>query len=332
MKPDYVKQVQLIDARSWGGAHLIVLASGVNVLVGASDSGKSNFIRSILSLVENGSFPSMAKRGATGVAVGFEFGDHNAVEIKKSAKKNQYSLFDSQKRVTASYDAVGLSVPAVVTQALRMGPVDLGGETVQLNIQSQRGPVLIVDDSPAKVARIIGSVSGLDVLHRAVADAARVKQDADRSAKTLRTIAKEAAAGYREAAGRLDVADADAALARGTAAEAAAGVARERARELTEVRRTASGALAGVAGARRAVDAVRGKETRLAGPAMGLAAVRVRLDGLYRARRDTAAAIAGMAATKAKLKMARAESTAAGQAVKDEWASTDACPLCGRER
>lgn len=334
---DCVGSLVIRNARSWDGLHQVKLSPGLNVVVGPSDSGKSNLIRSVLSLVENASLGSMATRNRDDCSVSLQFGTREEVSLAKGKKHNRYVYLEPGDPAVGvdhhlhEYDDVGLSVPDAIREHLRMGPVDVGGESVQLNVQSQRGPVLVVDDAPARVARIVGSVSGMDVIHRAVGAAAKAKQDSERAASQARKVAKDAAAGYRVARARLDVAGADAALVRATAADAAAGVARDRVRDLTQARRTASDALAGVRTARKVADAVRAKETRIAGVSAGLGSAGSRLDALYRTRLSVMGAIRGIGDARRELRAAQDESRDAATELDRTWKTIDACPLCGQE-
>lgn len=334
---DAIKFLHVRNAKSWNGFHDIGFSSGLNVIVGPSDSGKSNLIRSVLSLVENASIGSMVSRDQAACVVALRFVSEEEVSLAKGNKLNRYVCTESGDATVGvlerlhEYDDVGLSVPEAVREFLRMGPVDVGGESVQLNVQSQRGPVLVVDDPPARVARIVGSVSGMDVIHRAVGAASKAKQDADRAAAQARKVAKDAAAGCRIARSRLDVPAADAALSRAMSADAEAGKARDRVRGLTGVRQDVSGALSGVRIVRKVADAVRAKETRIAGISTGLGSAGSRLESLYRTRLSFMGAIRGVGDANRDLRTVQDESRDATSELDRVWKSIDACPLCGQE-
>ena len=145
----------------------VKLHPGLNVVVGDSDSGKSNIVRAIWAVLCNEPAPRFLSRGATYGHAEIDFGD-GTVRLTKGERVNKYIVSRSGFGANHAYSDVGSSVPEPVAEFLRMGPVTLGGEAVALNVARQRAPAFVLDESPSRVARVLGAVSGLGVVHRAI--------------------------------------------------------------------------------------------------------------------------------------------------------------------
>lgn len=227
-----IAAISMLNARTWHGTHRLVLHAGLNVVVGPSDSGKSNLVRNILSVAENCPADALMTREMDQANVVIEFNDAHTVGLFKSSKRNEYATNDGRAGNPQSYTSVGMAVPEPVARELALGSVEMGGEPVVLNIQTQRGPVLLIDDAPARVARIVGSVSGLDVIHKAVAASAKAKREAEQAGQVARKAARSAAEDWRAARDGLDVDKATAALRTAEEADSARLAALSRVSEL----------------------------------------------------------------------------------------------------
>lgn len=188
-----LNRVSLINCMSWR-AQTIALHPGLNVVVGPSDSGKTNVYRAVRAIVENCPAKDLLTIGQTeGQAeVQFEDPQRTTVVLKKGSGKspaNEYevSVFSPTPPgwSTQSYKQVGADCPQPVVDVLRLGPVDLSGIEADLHFSAQRGPAFGVDAKPGDLAKMIGAVSGLDVVYRGLAQAETNRRaaqlDADRS-------------------------------------------------------------------------------------------------------------------------------------------------------
>lgn len=325
-----IAAIEMINARTWYGRTRLQLSPGLNVIVGPSDSGKSNVVRNVLSVAENCSAESLLTRDQTGGHVGIEFNDATNVFLSKGAKRNEYAIGTTagasgkQER----FDSVGMSVPDAVAAFLSLGTVDMGGEPVLLNIQSQRGPVLLVDDTPARVARVVGSVSGLDVIHRAVAGSAKANRDAEQAGNVARKAAKVAAEDFRAARDRVDLPRATAALAAAEEADSARLAALSRVEDLeagaeaVRQARVAYGAVKRVQGGAEVVG------VRVRGLLGKLGTARERLAALESGRRAVEAARAVYGEAK-RQQQAAGEARAEAEGELEQFRSgLEVCPVC----
>lgn len=310
----HISSLHFHGARSWGG--VLGLVPGLNVFVGDSDSGKSNIVRNIRSVLENDSAAAFVRRGDDVGSAEIVFADGVAVRIDKGAKLNSYTLIEetgvehngSKETHTEEFKSVGAAVPQRVRDALNMGPVDIQGEPVQLSIAPQRGAAFGVDETPAAVARSVGAVSSLDRLYLAVAEAERRRRKAAQDAQGGRELVRQAKLRLREARMQGDpvtargLADrAGDALDRAGEARGRAGGLREgveTARALAVLRRSREGPArdgpAALGRAREALARARGLRARVSELLLAIQGATAALNGVTNAaaQRDAAATTA----------------------------------------
>lgn len=176
-----IHELNMDQARSWA-ADSILFSFGLNVIVGDSDSGKTNIYRNLCSLVENDSLEDLGRDGRGPEAtcqVDVLFGDNSFVRLVKGGPK-KHNDYEVRPRggPLQTWTSVGNAVPDEVAKVLRLSDLDFGGERISPNFSSQRGPAFLVDSSPAVVARVIGAVSSLDHVFRAVRAADTASRDA----------------------------------------------------------------------------------------------------------------------------------------------------------
>lgn len=183
----------------------IHLNPDVNVIIGPSDSGKSNLVRACKSVAQNDSMGAMARTGMDHekeyVWAELGFGSYRVALHKETpSKTNTYKILypKASGKQRRAFTQVGSGVPEQISELLNMGPVSLAGELVNLNIASQRGSVFGVDDSPLRLGRVIGAVSGLDVIFRAVRRADKQKREQVVRAKVLLDEFKDSRDRYRK--------------------------------------------------------------------------------------------------------------------------------------
>lgn len=144
----------------------IKLVSGVNVIAGQSNIGKSSIIRAVRWLMKNrpsGAGDQFRNRDADKkdeVSVRMELDDGSIIRFKRKGK-NGYEV-DGEQLV-----AIGTDVPTEVSNVLNLG---------DHNLQTQHklpgsNPYFLVEDSPGDVARKLNEVCGMDIIDNCLSNA-----------------------------------------------------------------------------------------------------------------------------------------------------------------
>lgn len=220
--------VTMQDARSWARDQ-VFFSRGINVIVGASDSGKSNVLRNIRTAAFNDSPASAVVRaGKSGATISLFFSGTADVKLaqgvvytKSNFGQTDYDIITSPGEPNLKYEKVGRELPDEARRAIGLGPYKFGDEEVDLHFATQRGPAFLVDWSPSKIARLVGGVSGLDVLFRAQASAEKERRAASVEVKVAAGVLRSARASLKEFAEKVDVKAARAKLAAASRAVAA---------------------------------------------------------------------------------------------------------------
>ena len=331
-----ITRIRFRNARSWRSLR-IDPHPGLNVITGESDCGKSNIVRNLRSLLENDSREAIQFSPPDGqpssIAVGFGHALRHVfsgyVMLIKGDKQNEYIVSTFGPAGREDYKAVGSSVPDGVREALNMGEVDLGGDTVMLSVAQQRGASFAVDESPAAVARAVGAVSGLDVLYLAVAEGEKRRRDAERRAKDARASLHEAKLRARVVLRASDPARAGLHLSRARAIEGRVRDWLSRASTISSLAFEARSTLSGLAHHQNRAKAVQSSLRTLSTRAAQAASDRDAVLTLSRARDAAQAAQADLKARIEALSTSRAELARVEAEVKSALAAAGACPLCG---
>jgi len=147
-----IKSVKIQNVQSHELTEL-EFSSGVNVIKGTSDSGKSAFIRSLKFVLQNRpggnwAHPHFADdKALTSVALEF---DNGAIKRQKNKKENCYIVNNKEK-----FEALRSDIPDKVQLLTNM---------TDINFQSQFDKYFLLQDSPGEVGRKLNTVVGLDVI------------------------------------------------------------------------------------------------------------------------------------------------------------------------
>lgn len=153
------------------------------VIVGASSSGKSAFLRALRTLMSNSNGSSFVTHGAKKSDIEIEL-DGNEISLQRGPGLSTFGVN------AESYPKSGTSVPAEVTAALKGLPVEIEGENLNFSFQFDK-PFLL--DAPAsKVAKVLGDLTNVTVLHDAVREANRRRLDALNKLKVRRSDLEQA--------------------------------------------------------------------------------------------------------------------------------------------
>lgn len=178
-RPSKIKSLLLKNVLSWREGDF-ELHPGLNVVVGPSDSGKTNVYRALRAIVENAPAARLLSIGEAAGSATVVFEDGASVSLQKGvgkANSNRY-VKAAPGAATEEFNQVGAECPPPVASALRLGEVELSGIPVDVHFSAQRGSAFGVDTKPGDLAKIIGSICGLDEVYVALADAERGRKDA----------------------------------------------------------------------------------------------------------------------------------------------------------
>ena len=146
------------------------------VLVGPSSSGKSAFLRAVRACLRNTFVPSNVRQGATRSVIGVEFSDAPSVEIMRGKSLSSYLIGSGAEAFTKS----GRTVPAEVAAAIRL-PLISG---VDANFAFQFDKPFLLSEPGSQAAQVVGSLTNVSLLHTAVREANRRRQEAAGLLKT----------------------------------------------------------------------------------------------------------------------------------------------------
>lgn len=175
------------------------LTPGMNVVVGSTDSGKSALVRAIRWAAFNRPLGDAFRDGYEDpTRVTLILDDETRVIREKGRRLNRYTVIkiDGSEQ---SWTDFGRDAPDVVSEVLGFRPVDLGGGSIELNVQSQHDPPFMVGWRPKDRAEVIEKMAGNDILIRLVGDLNREVNSAGQSIGKLGARAKdieEAMAGF----------------------------------------------------------------------------------------------------------------------------------------
>ena len=137
-----------------------VFEPGLNVIVGASNNGKSSTLRAITSALFNLSKDSHITIGETMSVVGIRYNGHDVVWKRdlNLASKNSYKI-DGK-----TYTKLGKGQPKEVADALGIFEIDLDDTRERLNFQRQMAYPFLLDRTPSQVFKFMAQSAEEDNL------------------------------------------------------------------------------------------------------------------------------------------------------------------------
>ncbi|KEO81052.1 AAA family ATPase [Tumebacillus flagellatus] len=147
---------------------------GLNVIVGASDQGKSAVIRALRWLLFNEPRGSdFIRVGASQCRVTIELADGSRVTRERTPSKNRYIVVqpDGEEQI---YEGFGNSVPREVSDATGVAKVMLDEDTeTVLHLGTQLEPPFLLSEPGSIKAKAIGRLNGVHIIDAASRDTHR---------------------------------------------------------------------------------------------------------------------------------------------------------------
>lgn len=144
------------------------------VIVGASSSGKSAFVRALKTAVSNPRSSSFVTYGEKFASLTTYTDSGASVLFEKGEGHGKYVVTDSSGD-KQEYTKLGGDVPDAVTAAFQISPVETGKQS--LNFAGQFDRPYLLDDSGSIVARVLGELTNVTRIFDAVREANRRKQN-----------------------------------------------------------------------------------------------------------------------------------------------------------
>lgn len=160
-----ITELSLVNFQAHSNSHFD-LCSGVNVIVGVTDSGKTSVIRALDWLCNSAGNAEALKKDDTEYIEVSAAVDGAQVMRTRKGKINSYYLDDS------TLTAFGTGVPEPVSAVLKMHSV---------NLQNQHDAVFLIAATPWEVARYLNDVSGIAVIDEALKKIASAVKECNRN-------------------------------------------------------------------------------------------------------------------------------------------------------
>lgn len=159
----------------------INFADGLNVIVGESNSGKTSILRAIRWCLDNDpSGNAFITTGQTECSVKIGFSDGTFIERKRTkSSAGEYNVRDiitEPDGTTSYYDTsfkgFGSNVPIQIDNIHQMPKINIGNDSIHLNVINQLDAPFLISESPQNRAAIIGKLTGTDIIDCAIKDTA----------------------------------------------------------------------------------------------------------------------------------------------------------------
>lgn len=154
----------------------------MNVIVGSSDEGKSAVIRALAAVLQNDVNNTYIRHGEDCFEVTAEFDDGSSVTRIKGPKVNKYVVNGEE------FERLGDSMPKKVVEVLGAASVFIDDNEIPVTISKQGvEPFLLSESAPVR-AKMLGMISGLDVIDRALREMQKDSNQTDKDIKITEGI------------------------------------------------------------------------------------------------------------------------------------------------
>ena len=185
-----ITQIDVQGFQSWLRGKIVL--NDFTVLVGQSSSGKTALFR-LLDWVFNGTwdgtYPSEVDKATCG---GFTL--TNGIRVLRLRKGNENKAAVAKDGETVKYKAFGATIPGIHS-IFNVKPIEVGNETINLNLSMQDDPCFMVLESRPVKAQFIGRLYGAHIINEMLRAMAKDKKAAESkrkdSAERLLTLEAE---------------------------------------------------------------------------------------------------------------------------------------------
>lgn len=166
----YIKKVHLQNFQSHKNT-IVEFDRGLNIIVGASDSGKTSILRGIKwALYNDPSGDYFIREGESESSVSIYFSDKTKIKRYRSKSKNTYFVYDKDDN-EIKYEGFGTNVPEEVLNVTGIKKILLDKDTAKsINISDQLEGAFLLSEKNSIKANSIGYLVGVDVIDDALRD------------------------------------------------------------------------------------------------------------------------------------------------------------------
>lgn len=164
----YIKKVNLKNFQSHKNTTL-EFDRGLNIIVGASDSGKTSILRAIKwALYNDPAGDYFIREGESECSVTIYFSDKSKIKRYRSKSKNTYLVYDKDDN-EIKYEGFGTSVPEEVVNLTGIKKILLDKDNSKaINISDQLEGAFLLSEKNSTKANSIGYLVGVDVIDDAL--------------------------------------------------------------------------------------------------------------------------------------------------------------------
>jgi DNA repair ATPase RecN len=146
-------------------------------IIGNSDEGKSSAVRALAAVLQNDVSNAYVRHGADCFEVTVELDDGSRVTRVKGAKVNKYIVNGEE------FERLGDSMPDKVREVLGYVGVLVDDSEIPVTISGQGvEPFLLSESAPVR-AKLLGMISGLDVIDKALREMQKDSNQFDKEAR-----------------------------------------------------------------------------------------------------------------------------------------------------
>lgn len=144
----------------------------ITVIIGPSDSGKSNVIRALRDWCYNAVGTGMITKGKSVCRVALAIDETHKVVFEKSLRdtkrgRARYVMKEGETNETLSFEKIGRTVPEEIQRVTGIRLVTVDDVSIRVNLAEQSEPWFLLSNPPwnvGRVSRVVGKISGVDAL------------------------------------------------------------------------------------------------------------------------------------------------------------------------
>lgn len=177
--------------------HFELEASGLTVLIGPTNEGKSSLFRAAKGVIRNEISANFIRLNSDGIELTLEIDGHVVTAKRKSGGSSTRYVIDAKDPENPlpeeKFDKLNGAIPDPITK-LGLNPVEIGDVTLDPIFATQGDPQFLLQEKPGPLNAIIGAFASTERLEQGKREANRRISEKNSEARLLAIEAQEAAA------------------------------------------------------------------------------------------------------------------------------------------